>query len=248
MGESLNGRIALISGAAGGLGSAIARRLVAEGASVVLSDLDDDRGESAARELGPRARYIHHDVTDERHWESAVAFSTAEFGRLDILVNNAGVYRNTPLVNTPLEEYMEVIGINQVGTFLGMKTAAPALAAAGDASIINISSVAGLRGGIGKSGYASSKWAVRALTKVAASELAADGIRVNAILPGGLDTRMLDEVPGADAFRADPAATAPLGRVGRPDDIANLTVWLASDQAGYMTGAELTVDGGMTAL
>lgn len=245
--NSLDGKVALISGAAGGVGSAIAARLVSEGARVIVSDVDDAAGSALIATLGSAARFAHLDVTNEEQWIAAVALAIDEHGGLDILVNNAGIYRYSLLEDTALTDYLTLVQINQVGTFLGMKTAVSALKSSTSGSIINISSVAGMRGGMGKSGYASSKWAVRGLTKVAASELGVHGVRVNAILPGGIDTPMLDDVPGGDEFRRHPATSTPIGRIGLPDDVAGLVRWLASDEAGYVTGSEFVIDGGTTA-
>lgn len=240
--KRLDGRVALISGGARGMGAAEARLFVAQGASVVVGDILDDQGGALAAELGSAARYLHHDVRDEEAWAEAVGLALRDFGRLDILVNNAGIFRSSRLVETSLDDYMRIIWINQVGTFLGMRAAAPAMIENGGGSIINISSVAGLRGGPGLTGYGSSKWAIRGMTKVAATELASYNIRVNSVHPGGVDTDMIDDIPGADEIRRSPAA--PMGRLGTVDDVANVVLWLASDESCYATGAEFVIDGG----
>jgi 3alpha(or 20beta)-hydroxysteroid dehydrogenase len=187
---------------------------------------------------------VHHDVTDEGDWTAAVDAATTAFGRLDILVNNAGIFRWSRLTDTTLDDYMSVVAINQVGTFLGMKAVVPAMTAAGGGSIVNISSIAGLRGSAGTIAYVASKWAVRGMTKVAALELARLGIRVNSIHPGLIDTAMLGEVPG-DIDRM--VRRVPLGRIASADDVARQALWLASDDSSYTTGAEFVVDGGITA-
>jgi 3alpha(or 20beta)-hydroxysteroid dehydrogenase len=242
----LDGKVAIITGAAGGQGAAEARLFAAEGARVMITDVRDDEGASVAAAIGDAARYLHHDVGDESAWTAVVTEALAAFGRLDVLVNNAGIYRHGTVVDTSLDDYLAVITVNQVGTFLGMKAVAPTMMAGGGGSIINISSLAAYRGGPGKVAYASSKWAVRGMTKVAAFELASHGIRVNSVHPGGIDTAMLDALPGIDAIRDAPPAI-PMGRFGSPDEVARLVLWLASDESSYSTGSEFVIDGGATA-
>ena len=245
----LDGKVALITGAARGQGAAEARLFSAEGASVMLGDVLDDDGTLVAKELGDRAAYLHHDVTSEADWAAIVVETISRFGRVDVLVNNAGIFRVRGLTTTSLDEYMRIVTINQVGTFLGMKAVADAMIGQGSGSIVNISSIAGLGGGAGTIAYTASKFAVRGMTKVAAVELAPFGVRVNSVHPGLIDTPMLREEVGlADPSARDAAATrVPNGRLATADDVARLVLYLASDDSAYSTGSEFVVDGGMTA-
>ncbi len=242
----LDGKVALITGGARGQGAGEARRFVAEGASVVIADVLDDPGEALAAELGSNARFASLDVTDEEAWRRAVEATVTAFGSLTVLVNNAGVLLFHQLVNTPAEEFRRLIDVNLVGTFLGIKTAAPAMADSGGGSIVNISSVAGLIGLPGVSAYAASKYGVRGLTKSAAIELGDAGIRVNSVHPGSVDTPMIrpEGMEGADysAFYEQ----LPIKRLGTVDDVTNVVLFLASDEASYVTGGEFVVDGGQS--
>jgi 3alpha(or 20beta)-hydroxysteroid dehydrogenase len=243
----LDGKVALITGAARGQGAAEARLFVAEGAQVMLGDVLDTEGEIVAKELGERAAYRHHDVTREQDWDAIVAATRSEFGRLDVLVNNAGVFRILGMTVTSLEEYMRIVTINQVGTFLGMKAVSETMIGQGVGSIINISSVAGLQGSAGTIAYTASKFAVRGMTKVAAMELAPFGVRVNSVHPGFIDTDMLREALGG-VFDPDAMqAAVPNGRLAGADDVARLVLYLASDDSAYSTGSEFVVDGGLSA-
>ena len=242
----LDGKVALVTGGARGMGESHARKFVAEGAKVVITDVLDEDGTSVAKDLGDDALYLHHDVTDEEQWNAAVAATTDRFGRLDVLVNNAGILHLMPIAMTDVADYRRVIEVNQVGVFLGMKAVTPAMAANKSGSIINISSLAGMVGAQGHVAYCASKWAVRGMTKVAALELAPLGIRVNSIHPGLIDTPMVDayrEVGIADAA----LAAVPLGRMAEADDVSELALYLASDDSRYSTGSEFIVDGGMGA-
>ena len=245
----LEGKVAIITGGARGQGAAEARLFVAEGASVVVGDVLDAEGEVVAKELGDAAVYVHHDVTDATAWAEVVATAAERFGRLDVLVNNAGIFAWTPIVGTTADDYMRVVTVNQLGTFLGMQAAVPALTAAGGGSIVNVSSIAGLRGGPMTAAYSSSKWAVRGMTKVAAVELAAVGIRVNSVHPGIIDTPMLTDglLFGNEAGKDDIARRIPLQEVATAEQVANMVLFLASDDASHCTGAEFVVDGGITA-
>ena len=244
----LEGKVALITGAARGQGAAEARLFVAEGAQVMLGDVLDDDGELVAKELGDAAAYYHHDVTSEDAWAEIVAATISDFGRLDVLVNNAGVFEIMPMTTTTLEDYMRVVTINQVGTFLGMKAVAEPMIGQGSGSIVNISSVAGLRGGLGTISYTASKFAVRGMTKVAAVELAPFGVRVNSVHPGIIDTPMLAPLKVIAGEATDAVLSrVPLGRVATADEVAKLVLFLASDDSAYSTGSEFVVDGGMTA-
>jgi 3alpha(or 20beta)-hydroxysteroid dehydrogenase len=228
------------------MGEAHARRFVDEGARVMISDVLDEDGQTVAKSLGDDAAYVHLDVTDEQSWADAVAATISAFGGLDVLVNNAGILHVMPLAMTDVADYRRVIEVNQVGVFLGMKAAVPALAEGGGGSIVNISSLAGLIGAQGHVAYCASKWAVRGMTKVAALELAPLGIRVNSIHPGLIDTPMFDHYRALGiADRA--GAGVPLGRLAAPEDVSELALYLASDESRYSTGSEFVVDGGLAA-
>jgi len=245
-GGRLAGKVALISGAARGQGAAEARLFAAEGAAVVLGDLLDAAGLALAKEIGDRAAYLHLDVTREEAWRSAVELARSRFGRLDVLVNNAGILRVGPIETLPLEDFEEVLRVNAIGCFLGMKTVIPPMREAGGGSIVNISSIAGLRGRPGVVSYVASKWAIAGMTKSAALELGSLGIRVNSVHPGAIDTPMISG-PNFEAAREAHLAALPIPRVGVPEDVAALVLFLASDESAYCTGAEFVVDGGATA-
>lgn len=245
--KRLADKVALITGGARGQGEAEARLFVAEGARVVIGDMLEDEGRKLAAELGDAAVFQRMDVTQEADWQAAVKTAQSRFGRLDILVNNAGILRMAPMDEMSLAEYRKVIEVNQVGTWLGMKSAAPALKAAGGGAIVNISSVGGMEGISGGSAYVASKFAVRGMTKVAALELGRHGIRVNSVHPGGVDTVMARPPELADMDPSDLYRTLPLGRIGRPTEIAQLVLFLVSEQSAYCTGSEFIADGGMLA-
>ena len=245
--SNLNGKVALITGAARGQGAAEARLFAQRGAKVMLCDILDDEGQAVAAEIGANAAYLRLDVTSEASWQAAVKATVSKFGKLNVLVNNAGIVKVTALADCPLEEYMQVIQVNQIGVFLGMKTVAPAMKQAGSGSIVNISSIDGLIGMTGGTAYCASKFAVRGMTKVAALELGKDGIRVNSIHPGGILTPMITGA-GLDAQTAGEIfGRVPLQRIGQPEEIATLAAYLASDDASYSTGSEFIADGGLTA-
>jgi 3alpha(or 20beta)-hydroxysteroid dehydrogenase len=241
----LAGKVALLSGAARGQGATEARLFVAEGAQVVLGDVRDDEGRRLEDELGDAAAYVHHDVTDPGGWRTIVDTALDRFGRVDVLVNNAGIFAARPFTELRLEEYRQVIEVNQVGTFLGMQTVAPTMIAQNSGSIVNISSTAGLHGSSGTIAYTASKWAVRGMTKVAARELAPHGVRVNSVHPGAIDTAMLAGFQGA--VRDQLVQGIPMGRMAEAEEVARLVLWLASDESSYSTGSEFVIDGGMTA-
>jgi 3alpha(or 20beta)-hydroxysteroid dehydrogenase len=244
----LDGKVAIISGAGRGQGAAEAKLFANEGARVVLGDVLDADVELVAKEIGNTAIAVHHDVTVESEWAALVQKAVDEFGRVDVLVNNAGIFRITPLAATSADAYMDVIRVNQLGTFLGMQAVTAAMTASGGGSIINISSIAGLRGSAGTIAYSASKWAVRGMTKVAALELAPFGIRVNSIHPGIIDTPMLlDLMITDDTARAAIGSRIPIGQVANADQVARLALFLASDESDHSTGAEFVVDGGITA-
>jgi len=244
----LEGKVALITGAARGQGAAAARRFVAEGARVMIADVLAEEGKALAGELGDAAWYQPLDVADEQAWADAVTALEKVFGGLDVLVNNAGILFFSPLETTELKDYERVIRINQVGTFLGMRAAVPLMRRAGGGSIVNISSVEGLAGMPFLVAYAASKFAIRGMTKVAAMELGQHGIRVNSVHPGAVDTPMISSALGGIAIDNAPiGARVALGRVAKPDEVANVVLFLASDESAYCTGGEFVVDGGATA-
>ena len=244
--DRLDGKTALITGGARGQGAAEARLFAEEGANVVLTDVLDAEGEQVAAEVG--GTYIHHDVTSEDEWSEVVTRTVELYGGLDVLINNAGIYIATPLIGGNLDDYRRVIDVNQVGVFLGMREAAPAMIPRGGGSIVNISSVAGLRGGGGAFGYTASKWAVRGMTKAAAVALGPYGIRVNSIHPGLIETAMLHQLPNVEAGNLDQMVQRiPLGRVAEAEEVAKLALFLASDDSEYSTGSEFIIDGGLTA-
>ncbi|TLQ01084.1 glucose 1-dehydrogenase [Nesterenkonia salmonea] len=237
--SSLAGSVAIVTGAARGLGEAYARALHATGAKVVIADILEDLGGSLAQELGERAQFAYLDVTDEQAWDQLVEDTIAEWGRLDVLVNNAGIANAAPIEHFTRAKWDAVLGVNLTGTFLGGRAVVPAMKQAGHGAIINISSVEGLRGSARLHGYTAAKFGVSGLTKSLAVELGAAGIRVNSVHPGFIHTEMTP--------RIDPAVLPiPLGRGGVPDDVAEAVVFLASDASRYITGAELVIDGGMT--
>jgi 3alpha(or 20beta)-hydroxysteroid dehydrogenase len=246
--KRLEGRVALITGAARGQGEAEARLFAAEGAKVVLGDVLDGAGKEVARSIGDAAVYQHHDVSREESWASFVATAQQTFGRVDVLVNNAGILHFSLLAETRLEDYLRLVQVNQVGCFLGMKAVVPAMRAAGRGSIVNVSSVAGLEGGAGLVAYSSTKFAIRGMTKTAALELGPLGIRVNAICPGGVDTPMVrGERDSEFVDQGGWFKQLPLGRIGKSEEIARLALFLASDESSYCTGTEFVCDGGQLA-
>jgi NAD(P)-dependent dehydrogenase (short-subunit alcohol dehydrogenase family) len=246
----LDGRVALVTGAASGIGKATARRLTEEGAAVLLTDVNESAGAAAAAELrdgGARAEFTRHDVTSESDWEAACAKAKDLFGRLDVLVNNAGMGDLAPIEETTLADWERTISIDQTGVFLGMKVAAPLLKASGHGAVINISSIFGTSGGFGTSpAYHAAKGAVRTLTKNVALHWAAEGVRVNSIHPGFIDTPILDGARGTP-FEQMMIDLTPMGRLGRPAEVAAGVAYLASDDAAFVTGLELYIDGGYIA-
>ncbi|GBE63755.1 3-alpha-hydroxysteroid dehydrogenase [Mycobacterium sp. MFM001] len=235
----VDGKVALISGGARGMGAAHARALIAEGAKVVLGDILDDDGNALAEELGNAARFVHLDVTQPDQWKAAVQSAVTQFGTLNVLVNNAGIVNGNTLQNFPLADWQQIIDINLTGTFLGMQAAVEPMIAAGGGSIINISSVEGLRGSPGLYGYVASKFGVRGLAKAAALELAPHNIRVNSIHPGMIRTPMTAGIP-------EDFLQIPLGRAAEAGEVSACVVYLASDESSYSTGGEFVVDGGLT--
>jgi NAD(P)-dependent dehydrogenase (short-subunit alcohol dehydrogenase family) len=250
MGRMLEGRVAIVTGGARGIGNASARGLAAEGASVVVTDVIDDEGEALAAELREAehaADYRHLDVADEAAWTATVADTVARLGRLDILVNNAGIGSEADAEHETVEVWDRVISINQKGVWLGMRAAIPEMRKQGGGSIINVSSIFGAVGGFGTSvAYHATKGAVRLMTKNAALRHATEGIRVNSVHPGFVDTPLIAGLKDTPVEVAILDST-PMGRLGRADEVANVIVFLAGPGASYMTGSEVYVDGGWTA-
>lgn len=231
-------KVAIITGGAQGMGAADARMLVAEGAKVVIGDILDEPGQALADELGDAARYVHLDVSDEAQWQAAVDTAVKEFGKVNVLVNNAGIVDVAPLKSLDVQRWNRVLAVNLTGAMLGIKAVLGPMKEAGGGSIINVSSIEGLRGASWVHSYVASKWGLRGLTKSAALELAADNIRVNSLHPGFIRTPMTAHFP-------DDMVAAPLGRPGQPEEVATFVVFLASDESSFSTGSEFVVDGGL---
>ncbi len=247
----LDGKVALISGGARGQGATEARMFAREGAKVVLGDVLDEEGkqvEAQINESGGDATYVHLDVTLEGDWRSAVETAVARYGKLDILVNNAGILISKGLEDTTEEDWDRIMGVNAKGVFLGTKQAIPAMRRAGGGSIINISSTAGLVGSPnGSPSYTATKGAVRLFTKATAIQYAKEGIRCNSVHPGPIDTEMIRDTLTDPARLEQRMERLPMGRVGKPEDIAYGVLYLASDESSFVTGSELVIDGGTTA-
>jgi len=243
----LEGKVAIVTGAARGTGSFVARRFAAEGARVAVADVLDDLGKEIVGELGAAAMYVHLDVTDEASWRKVPQRVVDSCGRLDVLVNNAGMGDLAPIEETTKRDWDRTIAIDQTGVFLGMKVCGDALKASGHGSVINISSIFGTSGGFGVSPtYHAAKGAVRTLTKNVALHWATEGVRVNSVHPGFIRTPILDQAKGTEVWEAMTAMT-PMGRLGEPEEIAAAVAYLASDDASFVTGLELYVDGGYIA-
>ncbi|MCB0943192.1 MAG: glucose 1-dehydrogenase [Mycobacterium sp.] len=231
-------KVAIITGGAQGMGAADVRLLVAEGAKVVIGDILDEKGAALAAELGAAARYVHLDVSDEEQWQAAVDTAVKEFGKVNVLVNNAGIVQVGPLKSLDVEKWNRVLAVNLTGAMLGIKAVLGPMKEAGGGSIINVSSIEGMRGASWVHSYVASKWGLRGLTKSAALELASDNIRVNSLHPGFIRTPMTKHFP-------DDMVSAPLGRPGQPEEVATFVLFLASDESSFSTGSEYVVDGGL---
>ena len=240
----LDGKVAIVTGGARGQGAAEVRLFAAEGAKVVLTDVLVDAGQALAAELGAAVTFLRQDVSREEDWEAAVNTATERFGGLDVLVNNAGILHNATIAKHTLADYERVVQVNQVGVFLGIRAAIAPMRARGGGSIVNISSGAGLRATKYLIGYAATKYAVTGMTACAALELARYGIRVNSIHPGVIDTPMIGS--NTPEMTASMVRTTPMRRMGEPEEIARVALFLASDESSYMTGAHVPVDGGVT--
>lgn len=240
----LDNKVAIITGAAQGMGASHARLFVAEGAKVVLTDLNEEKGQALAAELGENAVFVKQNVTSEEDWAAVLATAEEKFGPVNVLVNNAGITMAKNMLDVTVEEYKRIVDINQVSVFIGMKTVAGSMIKSGGGSIVNISSMNGLVAGA--IGYTDTKFAVRGMTKAAAINLAPMGIRVNSVHPGVIATPMVmqeDTKAAVEAF----AKHIPLKRVAQSEEVSNMVLFLASDDSSYSTGSEFVIDGGMTA-
>ena len=241
----LEGKVAIITGAAQGMGASHARKFIEEGAKVVLTDLNEEKGQAFAAELGESAIFVKQNVASPEDWQKVVEAAEEAFGKVDVLVNNAGITMAKSILQVSVEEYRRIVEINQVSVFLGMKTVIPAMQKAGGGSIVNISSMNGIVAGA--IGYTDTKFAVRGMTKAAAVECANYGIRVNSVHPGVIATPMVvqeDTKAAVEAF----SKHIPLKRVAEPEEVSNLVLYLASDESCYSTGSEFIIDGGLTAM
>lgn len=243
-GARLDGKVALITGGARGQGAAEAALFAAHGARVVITDVLDAEGADTADRLGDAVAYLHHDVSQEQGWIDVVDHVLAQHGTIDVLVNNAGIFRVQSLADTSVEDWHTMIAINQTGVFLGLRIVGEQMRANGGGSIINVSSIAGLRGAAIAFAYSASKWAVRGMTKSAALELSPSGVRVNSIHPGIIDTPMASEFGD---LLPQLVERIPIGRLGTADDVASLALFLASDDSSFCSGHEFVVDGAQTA-
>ncbi|KOS69037.1 3-alpha-hydroxysteroid dehydrogenase [Lysinibacillus contaminans] len=240
----LTGKVAIITGGARGMGESHARKFIAEGAKVVLTDLNVEAGTALAQELGENAKFIKQDVSSEADWANVVTETENAFGPVHILVNNAGISIASSIAQMTLEQYRKIVDINQVSVFLGMKAVLPSMQKTENGSIVNISSINGLVGGA--IGYTDTKFAVRGMTKAAALEFAHYGIRVNSIHPGVIETPMVTEGDAVEQIK-EFAKHIPLKRMAQSEEVSNLVLFLASDESSYSTGSEFVIDGGLTA-
>ena len=243
----LSGKVCIITGAAQGMGEATARLFASEGATVALGDVNVDKGSAVAQDLGGAAFFQKLDVSSDENWKEFSGAVRDRFGTVDVLVNNAGLVHFTPVEMLDPKDFERILGVNTLGPILGTKHIVPIMKEAGKGSIVNISSVDGLRGANGLTCYTASKWALRGITKCHAYELGSSGIRVNSVHPGGVDTPMGNAAGRPKEEVNQVFRRLPLGRIGDPKEIANASLFLASDESSYVTGAEIAVDGGWTA-
>ena len=243
--KRLKDKVVIITGAAQGMGKMHAEKALNEGAKVVITDINKELGLQTSQILGENAIFIQHDVANEEHWSNVISTVIKKWGRIDVLVNNAGITYSTPLEELSLAGYMKIVNINQVSVFLGMKTVAETMKAQNTGSIINISSMNGLVGGA--IGYTDTKFAVRGMTKAASRELSPYNIRVNSVHPGVIQTAMLEQEDVKEQVEQF-KKTIPMRRVAQVEEVSNMVIFLASDEASYSTGAEFVIDGGLTAL
>jgi 3alpha(or 20beta)-hydroxysteroid dehydrogenase len=243
--KRLENKVAIVTGGARGMGAATCRVFAAEGAKVVIADVLDADGDKLAKEIGGSAVYLHLDVTDEANWQNVIDATIGKFKQIDVLVNNAGVLLFKTISDTTKSDFERVLGVNLVGTFLGTRLVGAHMVANQRGSIVNISSADGMKGANGLGAYCSSKWGIRGLTKVAAMEFGHKGVRVNSVHPGGIDTAMGNPYAEPKDKVNQRYAMVPLQRVGDPEEVARTSLFLASDDASYLCGAEIAVDGGM---
>jgi 3alpha(or 20beta)-hydroxysteroid dehydrogenase len=236
----LDGKVAIVTGAGRGQGAATARLFAEAGAAVYATEIDREVGEAAAADAG--ATFVHHDVTDPASWAAVVERAMADHGRIDALVNNAGIIVWANMEGTTPEIWQSVLAVNQTGPLLGMQAVAPVMKAQGSGSIVNISSIGGMGGSSPCFAYGATKWALRGMTRGAAQELGPHGIRVNAVLPGTIESRMIENMDKQAA-----AGAIPLRRIAQPEEVARLSLWLVSDESSYVSGADHLIDGGMKA-
>lgn len=236
-------KVIIVTGGANGMGETHVRLLASEGAKVVITDIDEKKGTQLAEEIGENAIFVKHDVSSESDWQNVVQEATEKFGPINVLVNNAGISPVTSIETMSLEDYQNVVNINQISVFLGMKSVISSMKETEGGSIINISSINGLVAGV--VGYTDTKFAVRGMTKAAAKEFARYGIRVNSVHPGIIDTPMVQNSPAYDQIVAY-SKMVPLGRMSKPEEVSQMVLYLASDESSYSTGAEFVVDGGLT--
>jgi 3alpha(or 20beta)-hydroxysteroid dehydrogenase len=246
MSGKLSGRVAIVTGGARGQGAAAVRQFVAEGARVVIADVLEGEGAALARELGTATLYQRLDVADEQSWHALVERATKEWGRIDVLLNNAGILLVARLVDVRKPDFQKILDVNLLGPWLGIKIVAPVMQRQRKGSIINVCSTAALWGMTGTGAYLTSKWGLRGLTKTAAMELGLYGVRVNAIFPGGVNTPMANVANKPSAELKKDYLDQPIQRIGEPEEIARVSLFLACDDSSYLCGAEIAVDGGMT--
>lgn len=243
----LDNKTAIITGGARGMGAVTAKLFIEEGANVVITDILEDEGKETAQSLGDKALFVKHDVSKEADWESVVAATLATFGAINILINNAGIVSMGTIENQSLETWETTIGINLIGPAIGHRLVIPHMVAAGGGSIVNVSSTEGLEGKNGVGAYAASKWGLRGFSKVAAYELGPKGIRVNTVHPGPINTKIANPMDAPAQVLNPLFAYYPLQRLGEPEEVARLNLFLASDDASFITGAEIAIDGGSSA-